>query len=221
MYLSGKLALVSTFCLLFLAVPLAYLLSYVSFRGKSFIEALINLPLVLPPTVLGFYLLTFFGHEGFVGRLWYSLTGEEILFTFAGIVVGSIVHSLPYAVQPLKTGFEKVDVRLLESSVILGCSKISAFFKVILPNSINGVLAAVVLTFAHIMGEFGVVLMIGGSIPGKTKVASIAIYEYVEVLRYREAWHLSLALLGMSYLVLTIVILLNNREKISVFSSCR
>ncbi|MCF6291598.1 MAG: molybdate ABC transporter permease subunit [Desulfobacterales bacterium] len=209
LYLSGKLALVSTVLLLVLAAPLTYFLVYVRLPGKFLLEALVGLPLVLPPTVLGFYLLTVLGPQGPVGRFWAAMTGNGLLFTFAGIAVAVMAHSLPYTVQPLKTAFEKIDPRLLETAAVLGLSRIAIFRRVILPNALGGLVAAAVLTFAHIMGEFGVVLMVGGSIPGKTRVASIAIYEYVEALRYQEAWQLSLALLVISYFVLLIVMYLN------------
>jgi molybdate transport system permease protein len=205
LYLSAQLALISTAILLVFAAPLTYCLVYVPFRGKYFVEALVGLPLVLPPTVIGFYLLVLMGQQGAVGKFWHSLTGTSLVFTFTGIVIAATVHSLPYAIQPLKTAFEKVDRRLLETAYVLGCSRTSAFFKVVLPNTVNGIIAAAILTFAHTMGEFGVILMVGGSIPGKTRVASIAIYEYVEALRYREAWILSSALLIGSYCILLAV----------------
>jgi molybdate transport system permease protein len=151
------------------------------------------------------------GPKGMIGRFWEHLTGLPLVFTFTGIVVAAMAHSLPYAFQPLKTAFERVDKRLLESAYVLGCSRKAAFFRVVLPNTVNGLAAAAILAFAHTMGEFGVILMVGGSIPGKTKVASIAIYEYVEALRYKEAWLMSLALVTTSYLVLLAVNLLNRR----------
>lgn len=213
LFLSAKLALVSTLILLVFAAPLTYWLVYYPVRGKYFVESLIGLPLVLPPTVLGFYLLIAMGPEGAIGRLWEGLTGAPLVFTFTGIVVAAMAHSLPYAVQPLKSAYERVDRRLLESAYVLGCSKRAAFFKVVLPNTLNGLAAAAILVFAHTMGEFGVILMVGGSIPGETRVASIAIYEYVESLRYTEAWHLSLALVAISYLVLLGVNVLNQRGR--------
>ncbi|MDH3348737.1 MAG: molybdate ABC transporter permease subunit [Desulfobulbaceae bacterium] len=211
LYISGKLALISTALLLIIAAPLSYFLVHVRFRGKFFLEALVSVPLVLPPTVLGFFLLIIMSPESLPGRLWHTLTGGSLLFTFCGIVVASMAHSLPYTIQPLKTAFEKIDKRILESAMVLGCSRFNAFWRVALPNAKNGIVAAGVLTFAHIMGEFGVVLMVGGSIPGETRVASIAVYEYVEALRYREAWLLSGALLITSYLVLLCVMYLNGR----------
>lgn len=211
--LSAKLAALSTLILLLLATPLTYCLVYSRFRGKFLVEALVGLPLVLPPTVLGFYLLMVMGPRSWLGQMWHTLFNAPLVFTFAGIVLASMVHSLPYAIQPLRTAFEKIDYRLLEAAYVLGLSPVAAFFRVVLPNAAGGLAAAAVLAFAHTMGEFGVILMIGGSIPGETKVASIAIYEYVESLRYEDAWQLSLVLLGGSYLVLLAVNLLNRSTK--------
>ncbi len=207
--LSCKLAVVTTALLVFLAMPVAHLLAFGRFPGKFWIEALVNMPLVMPPTVLGFFLLVLMGSHGILGRAWMEITGSTLAFTFEGIVAASLVYSLPFAVQPLKTAFEKMDRRLLEVAYVLGCSRVKAFFKVVLPNSLGGVVAAAILTFAHTMGEFGVVLMVGGSMPGQTRVASIAIYEYVESLKYHEAAQLSMALALMSYLVLLVVTYLN------------
>lgn len=212
LYLSAKLSLVSTVILLILAMPLAALLVFVPFPGRFLVDSLVNLPLVLPPTVLGFYLLVIMGPAGPVGKFWTSLSGSPIIFTFSGIVVAAMVHSLPFAVQPLKAAYEKIDRRLLEMADVLGSSPVSAFFKVILPNATSGIAASAILTFAHTMGEFGVILMIGGSIPGRTKVASIAIYEYVEAMRYREAAILSLILVVISYAILLMVNALNKRS---------
>ena len=208
LYLSAKLAFITTAFLLLLATPVAYFLVYIPFPGKPFVEALLGLPLVMPPTVLGFYLLILMGPRGILGRIWQTLTGHSLIFTFSGILLASLIYSFPFAVQPLKMAFEKIDRRLVEAAYVLRCSPQKTFFKVILPNALNGLATSAILTFAHTMGEFGVVLMVGGSIPGKTKVASIAIYEYVESLRYREAGLLSLALLGISYLVLLVANLL-------------
>jgi len=212
LYLSAKLALVSTAILMLLVTPLAYFLAYYRFRGKVLVDSLISLPLVLPPTVLGFYLLIVMGPRSPVGHGFESVFGTPLVFSFAGIVIASMLHSLPYAVQPLKGAFEKIDHRLLESAYVLGTSSVAAFFRVVLPNSLGGLAAAVVLAFAHTMGEFGVILMVGGSIPGETKVASISVFELVESLNYQEAWRLSLALMVISYLVLLGVNFINSRE---------
>ena len=172
-----------------------------------------NLPLVLPPTVLGYYLLLFMGPRGPMGALFEEVTGERLIFSFPGIVLASLVYSLPFAVQPLKNAFERLDTRLMETAYVLGLYRTKTFFRVILPNSVGGLMVAIILTFAHTVGEFGVVLMVGGSIPKETKVASIAIYEYVESLRYHEANLISLLLSLLSYLVLVLVFFLNGRER--------
>ena len=210
LYLSAKLSLISSALLLLMALPLCALLVFGRFRGKFLLDALVSLPLVLPPTVLGFYLLIIMGPSG-IGPLWERLTGWPLVFTFTGIVIAAMVHSLPFAVQPLKAAFEKIDHRLLEMAAVLGCSRTQTFFRFIVPNAVSGIAASAVLTFAHTMGEFGVILMIGGSIPGQTKVASVAIYEYVETMQYREAGLLSLLLVGISYLMLLVINYLNQR----------
>ncbi len=212
LYLSGKLALITTFILVTLAAPLGYFLAFSKFRGKSFCDAVINLPLVLPPTVLGFYLLVLIGPKSCVGRVWESFTDSSLIFSFPGIVLASLVFSLPFAVQPLKTAFTKIDKRLIESAHVLGLSSLSVFFRVILPNSLGGIAASAILVFVHTLGEFGVILMVGGSIPSKTKVASIAIYELVETLRYKEAGIMSLTLLITCYAVLIIVSTLSGKK---------
>ena len=212
LFLSGKLAVVTTVILVVLAAPLAYTLHNTRFRGKSLLEALINLPLVLPPTVLGFYLLILMGPKGAVGRLWDWLTRTSLVFSFSGIVFASVICSLPFAFQPMKTAFLKIDKRLIESAYVLGLSRISTFFRVVLPNSIGGIAAGAMLVFIHTIGEFGVILMVGGSIPGKTRVVSVAIYEAVESLHYREAGIMSLSLLPICYTVLIFVNLISERK---------
>lgn len=212
LFLSAKLALISTVLLLLLAMPIAAVLVFVRFPGRFLADSLVNLPLVVPPTVLGFYLLVIMGPEGPAGKVWSLFANGPLVFTFIGITLAAMVHSLPFAVQPLKTAFQKIDPRLLEMSSVLGATPTSTFFRVILPNSLGGLAASAILAFAHTMGEFGVILMIGGSIPGTTKVASIAIYEYVETMQYREAAYMSLVLVGISYAVLVSVNLLNARS---------
>lgn len=210
LYLSAKLAFITTFVLLICATPVAFLMAFKSFKGKFVLESLIGLPLVVPPTVLGFYLLLVMGNNGFLGRFWTNLTGWPLAFTFAGLVVASVVYSFPFAVQPIKASFEKIDLRLLEMAKVLGLSDSQTFFKIALPNASNGICAAAILVFAHTMGEFGVILMVGGSIPNETKVASIAIYEYVENMQYQEAAALSLVMVIGSYLILLLVNYLNS-----------
>ena len=212
LYLSLKLAFVTTVVLIIVAAPLTYLLVYIRFAGKSFFEALLSLPMVLPPTVLGFYLLLVMAPQGSVGRFWKAVTGYPLIFTFAAIVVASLVYSLPFAIQPMKAAFEKIDLRLLESAYVLGLSPFATFFRVVIPNSISGLAAAAVLVFIHTMGEFGVILMVGGSIPGETKVASIAIYEAVEALRYQDATMMCLILVPISYLFLLLINRLTRRQ---------
>ena len=199
LYLSMKLALLCTAILLVVAAPLAGLLAYSRFRGKSFLEALFNLPMALPPTVLGFYLLIFMGPRGAIGHLWEQWTGSPLVFSFLGIVIASAVYSLPFALMPMKTAFQKIDRRLLESACVLGLTPASAFLRVVIPNSVNGIATSAILVFVHSMGAFGVLLMVGGSIPGETRVASIAIYEAVQSLDYAEAGRMSLILLAISY----------------------
>lgn len=210
--LSCKLAGISTLFLLLFCAPIAYALVFVPMRGKLFVESLISLPLVLPPTVFGFYLLLLMGEQGSVGRLHKMLFDTSLLFTFAGIAIAVILHTVPYVIQPLKASFARIDRRLLESAAVLGCSRTACFFRVVLPNSLPGIAAAAILSFAHIMGEFGVILMVGGSIPDETRVASIAIFEYVEAMRYQEAGQLSLVLLVVSYLILLAVNLLEKKN---------
>ena len=212
LWLSLKLALVTTVVLVIMAAPLTYLLVYVRFTGKSFFEALLTLPMVLPPTVLGFYLLLVMTPQGNIGRFWKVVTGSPLIFTFAGIVAASLVYSLPFAIQPMKAAFEKIDRRLLESSYVLGLSPMATFFKVIIPNAVNGLAASAILVFIHTLGEFGVILMVGGSIPGETKVASIAIYEAVEALRYGDAAMMCLILVPISYLFLLLINRLTRRQ---------
>lgn len=205
LFLSLKLALVATTILMLLTAPLACLLAYSRLPGKAFIEAFINLPLAMPPTVVGFYLLLLMGPEGSLGRIWTGITGSPLLFTFAGIVIASIIYSIPFALQPMRAAFEKVDPRLIDSARVLGLSAPSVFARVILPNSLNGIAASSILVFLHALGAFGVILMVGGSVPGETRVASIAIYESVETLQYGSAARMSLALLPICYIFLLIV----------------
>lgn len=204
-----KLALIATVLLVVLASPVAYVLAFMRFRGKSFVEALIYLPTALPPTVVGFYLLIVMGPQGAMGKAWAGLTGGSLLFTFTGIAVASVVYSFPFAVQPMKAAFQKLDRRLLENAYVLGLSKKAAFFRVILPNSVSGIAAAAVLVFLHTIGAFGVLIMVGGSVPGETKVASIAIYEAVESMDFRAAGYISLSFLPISYCFLLLVNRLN------------
>ena len=205
LFLSLKLALVATTILMLLTAPLACVLAYVRLPGKAFLEAFVNLPLAMPPTVVGFYLLILMGPEGQLGRLWTGMTGSPLLFTFAGIVIASVIYIIPFALQPMRAAFEKIDPRLIDSARVLGLAPPAIFVRVILPNSLNGIAASAILVFLHTLGAFGVILMVGGSIPGQTRVASIAIYEAVETLQYGCAAMMSLALLPICYVFLLIV----------------
>ena len=205
LFLSLKLALVATTILMLVTAPLACLMAYSRLPGKAFLEAFINLPLAMPPTVVGFYLLIMMGPEGWLGGLWTRATGSPLLFTFTGIVIASIIYSIPFALQPMRAAFEKIDPRLIESARILGLSPPAIFARVIIPNSLNGIAASAILVFLHTLGAFGVVLMVGGSVPGQTRVASVAIYEAVETLQYSSAAMMSLALLPICYIFLLVV----------------
>ena len=213
LFLSLKLAAVSTVLLIILAAPLAYALSLSRFMGKAFLEALINLPMALPPTVLGFYLLVIMGPKGFLGRFWETITGSPLVFTFQGITIALLIYCLPFAIQPMKAAFEKIDRSMLESAYVLGLSPLATFLRVIIPNSISGLAAAAILVFIHSIGAFGVLLMVGGSIPGETKVVSIAIYEAVESLAYREAGLMCLVLIPISYSFLLLLNLITRRGR--------
>jgi molybdate transport system permease protein len=215
-WLTVQLATVTTCILLFFGTALAWWLSRTKSRAKPIIEAVTALPLVLPPTVLGFYLLVIMSPDNAIGSFWVHLTGSTLTFSFAGLVVASVIYSLPFMVQPLQNAFETVGSEPLEAAASLRATPLNAFFTVAMPLSARGFLTAIVLTFAHTVGEFGVVLMVGGNIPGETKVISIAIYEHVETLQYAAAHSLSLALLGFSFVVLLAVYTLNRRFPIRI-----
>lgn len=210
--LSAKLALWTMLIIPMVAAPVAALLAYARFPGKSAVDALVSLPMVLPPTVLGFGLLVVLGPQGVIGSSWEAATGGRLVFSFAGILLASLVFNLPFAVQPLRASFEKLDPRLLENAAILGLTPAQTFLRVVLPNCIGGLAAASILVFAHSLGEFGVILMVGGSIPGQTKVASIAIFEAVEALRFDDAFRMSAALVPISFAVLLVINKLNRRR---------
>ena len=211
LWTSVRLASVTSAVLLVIAVPLAYWLAFSERRWRYLVEAFVALPLVLPPTVLGFYVLIGLGPRTPIGAWYEQVIGHPLPFTFEGLVVASVIYSLPFAVQPIAGAFAAVDRKLLEASWILGVSKMRTFLSVIVPLSVRGLVTGVVMSFAHTIGEFGVVLMVGGNIPGETKVVSIAIYEHVETLRYAEAHVLSAGLIVFSFLVLLIVYAGNRR----------
>ena len=197
--LTFKLAALTTLLLLLLGVPLAYGLAYARFRGRAVVEALVSLPLVLPPTVIGFYLLLAFSPASEVGRFLTETLGVRLSFTFGGILLGSLVYSLPFMVQPLQAGFRNLPASLREAAYTLGKSRLTTLWRVLLPNLRPALLSGAVLTFAHTVGEFGVVLMIGGNIPGQTRVASIAIYDAVESLDYARANRYALLLAALAF----------------------
>jgi molybdate transport system permease protein len=207
-----RLAGVTTLILLLLGTPLAWWLARTRSRFKYLLEALVALPLVLPPTVLGFYLLVALGPRGPIGGLLEALGGSAIAFTFTGLVVGSVLYSLPFVVQPLQNAFAGIGERTLEAAATLRASPLDRFFSVVLPMARPGFITAATLGFAHTLGEFGVVLMIGGNIPGETQVLSIAIYDHVEALEYGSAHWLSAALLLFSFVVLFLVYRMNQRR---------
>ena len=209
--LSLKLSSVTTLLLLVLGVPFAYWLVFTRFRWKFLVESVVALPLVLPPTVLGFYLLMIIGGNSFIGQWYESIFNKPLAFSFQGLVLGSFLYSLPFAVQPIQTAFSSVDKKLLEASWSLGRSNVYTFFRVILPLSRHGIITGCVLSFAHTLGEFGVILMIGGNIPGVTKVASVAIYDEVQSLNYGSANMYAAILLSFSFIILAAVYFINRR----------
>lgn len=211
-WLTVELALIVSGILLVAGLPLAYWITFSRWRWKFLVEAVVALPIVLPPTVLGFYVLVALGSQSPLGRWWQSLTGHTLAFTFSGLVIGSILYSLPFAVQPFAASFSSVDRKLLSASAVLGASSLRTFFRVVLPLSVSGVVTGVALTFAHTMGEFGVVLMVGGNIPGVTRTVSIDIYDQVEAANYASANAMALLLLVFCLAVLTVVYGLNRRK---------
>jgi molybdate transport system permease protein len=200
-----KLAFTTTLILLPLSLPIAYWLVFSQKKWKFLAEAVVALPLVLPPTVLGFYVLVAIGPWSPLGRFYESVFGSRLPFTFGGLLFASILYSLPFAVQPLMAAFQGVDRRLIEASWTLGVSKLGTFFSVILPLSVPGLITALVLSFAHTIGEFGVVVMVGGNIQGVTRTMSIEIYDHVQALDYASAGQTSLVLLLFSFAVLTLL----------------
>ena len=210
-WVTCKLASLTSLTLLIIGLPIAYWLTYSKWRWKFLIESIVALPLVLPPTVLGFYILIVIGPHSPVGRFYTDLVGHPLPFSFQGLLLASILYSLPFAVQPFATAFEQVDRKLIEASWTLGLSKLKTFFRLILPLSTAGLITGVVLSFAHTLGEFGVVLMVGGNIEGVTRTVSIEIYDDVQALNYVAAARTSALLLLVSYAVLLLVYAMNRR----------
>jgi molybdate transport system permease protein len=212
-WLSFKLAFCTTSILLLIGIPFAWYLSVTKSKLKPVLEAVSALPIVLPPSVLGFYLLIFLSQNSPVGRFFEYMFNMKLVFTFEGLVVASSIYSFPFMIQPLQNGFENVPKNIVEASYLSGKGKIQTLFKVVLPNMKTSLMTAIIITFAHTVGEFGVVLMVGGSIPGKTEVASVAIYDYVETLDYESAHIYSLIMLAISFLVLLFVYIFNEKQK--------
>lgn len=215
LWLTFQLAIITTFILFFIGIPLAYWLAYSSQRWKFVVQTLVTMPLVLPPSVLGFYLLLLFSPEGVVGKWLDGFLGIQLVFSFEGLLVGSILFSLPFMVNPLQAAFENLPDSLREAAYTLGKSPRETLVRVLLPNMRSALLVSVVMTFAHTIGEFGVVLMIGGNIPNETRVASIAIYSEVEAMNYEKANFYALILLVSSFIILGIthLFIINNQEK--------
>jgi molybdate transport system permease protein len=211
LWLSAKLALVTTVILIVLGAPLSWWLSQNRSRLQVLAQAIVAMPIVLPPTVLGFYLLILLGPHGAIGSWWVRFSGETLTFSFVGLVIASCVYSLPFAVQPMQNAFESLSKTHLEAAWTLGASKLDAFFSIVVPLSVRGFVSAAVLCFAHTLGEFGVVLMVGGNIPGETRVVSIAIYDQVETLNYAAAHRLSLVLIVFAFATLFGMFLVNRR----------
>jgi molybdate transport system permease protein len=210
-WLTIRLAVFVSVILVLLGVPIAYWITFSRWRLKFFAEAVVALPIVIPPTVLGFYVLLALGSRSPIGRWWQSLTGHTLAFTFEGLVIGSILYSLPFAVQPFAASFASVDRQLLSAAATLGASKTRAFLTVVLPLSISGLVTGVALSFAHTMGEFGVVLMVGGNIPGVTRTVSIDIYDQVQASNYAAANQTALLLVALAFIVLSLVYALNRK----------
>jgi len=207
--LTLQLGIIVSALLLLLGLPIAWWIAFSHWRWKFLVEALVAMPIVLPPTVLGFYLLVALGPHSPLGRWWISMTGHTLAFTFSGLVVGSILYSLPFAVQPFAASFAAVDRKLIAASATLGASPLRTFFRVIAPLSVPGLITGIALSFAHTMGEFGVVLMVGGNIPGVTRTVSIDIFDRVQASDYASANQTSLLLLVFCFVVLAVVYSVN------------
>lgn len=211
LYLSIYLAFISSSILIILCMPLSWWIAKTKKKNfKKIIETFIALPLVLPPTILGFYILIIFNQNTFIGKLWFNIFGYDIIFSMSGLIIGSIIYSLPFATQPLQSSFEKITKNIIEQGQILQKSNFYIATKIIFPLIKNGIIKSFVLSFAHTLGEFGVVLMIGGNIPGKTKVLSITIYEKIEQLDYYSTHILSLITLIISFIILIILFNIND-----------
>ena len=215
LFLTLHLAAVTTLVLLVIGTPLAWWLATTANRSKPLIEAVVAMPIVLPPTVLGYYLLVLLGPKGLVGGWWVQLTGDTLTFTFSGLVIASVIYSFPFVVQPLQSAFESVPKGLMEAAATLGAKPFDRFLTIAVPLAKRGFLTATVLGFAHTLGEFGVVLMVGGNIPGETRVISIAIYDHVEMLQYAEANRLSAILLVFAFSSMLLLFFTNRKKQVA------
>ena len=213
-WLTLELAFTVSVLLFVIGLPIAYWIAFSNWRWKFFVEAVVALPIVLPPTVLGFYVLVTLGARSPLGRCWIALTGHTLAFTFTGLVIGSMLYSLPFAVQPFAASFAAIDRKLIAASATLGASTVRTFFRVIAPLSVPGLITGTTLSFAHTMGEFGVVLMVGGNIPGVTRTVSIDIYDRVQASDYRGANGTALVLLALCFVLLTIVYSFNRKASL-------
>lgn len=210
-WLTIRLAMVVTAVLVIIGLPLAYWIAFSKWRWRFVVEAVVALPIVLPPTVLGFYVLVALGQRSPLGRWWQSMTGHTLAFTFEGLVIGSVLYSLPFAVQPFAASLAAVDSRLIAASAVLGASKFRTFLRVMLPLSVSGLITGIALSFAHTMGEFGVVLMVGGNIPGVTRTLSINIYDQVQDLDFAAANTTALVLVAIAFVLLSLIYSTNRR----------
>jgi molybdate transport system permease protein len=214
--LTAKLATVTTLILLVIGTPIAWWLANTKVKIKPVIEALVALPIVLPPTVLGFYLLLILSPQSSLGGWWFEFTGQTLTFSFSGLVIASVIYSFPFVVQPLQNAFESVGRDMMEAAYTLGAKPVDAFFTVAVPMAKRGFVTGGVLGFAHTLGEFGVVLMVGGNIPGETRVVSIVIYDHVEMLEYGQAHVLAGILLAFAFTAMLLMYVINHRMKLRV-----
>ena len=214
--ISLKLALITCFFLGLIGTPLAYYLAFKSKASKSFLEAVVTLPLVLPPTVIGFYLIIIFSPDTYLGNFFIMLTGEQLIFSFYGLVLASVIYSLPFWVQPLQSSFERIGKDTIKTANTLGANSLDTFKNVIIPLSKRGFLTSFIISFAHTMGEFGIVLMVGGGIHGKTKVIAISIYDHVEQLSFGKAHFLAAGMLILSFIILICLFYTNRKSVVRI-----
>ena len=216
LFITFKLAFTTCVLLAMIGTPIAYYLAFKSTKGKPILEAVITLPLVLPPTVIGFYLIVLFSPDTFLGKVFILMTGSQLIFSFYGLVLASVIYSLPFWVQPLQSSFEKIGKDTLNTSKSLGANPLDTFFNIIIPLCKRGFLTSFIISFAHTMGEFGIVLMVGGGIHGKTKVIAISIYDHVEQLSFGKAHFLAGGMLFLSFIILLTLYYSNKQVAVRV-----